>query len=120
MCQMRGREGEKLRFKCLNSDRDGKIAKKTGIQTKREKEMNFFVLKKRHKMRFVFSSSIAVLPLYTCAPTSRMKLDWNPYYSICDCFHVTISQSIHWMTNKITCFHSFFSYLLINYIKVSV
>lgn len=39
MCQMRGREGEKLRFKCLNSDRDGKIAKKTGIQTKREKEI---------------------------------------------------------------------------------
>lgn len=36
---MRGRDGEKLRFKCLNSDRDGKIAKKTGIQTKGEKEI---------------------------------------------------------------------------------
>lgn len=36
---MRGREGKKLRFKCLNSDRDGEIAKRTGIQTKREKEI---------------------------------------------------------------------------------
>jgi len=37
MWQMRGREREKLRFKCLNSDRDG-IKKKAGIQTKTEKK----------------------------------------------------------------------------------
>jgi hypothetical protein len=38
MCNMRGREREKLGFKCLNSDRDGEIYEKTGIQTKREGE----------------------------------------------------------------------------------
>lgn len=58
---------QKLRFKCVNSDRDGKFKKKTGRQTKRERDADrwtFLCYEKRYKIRFVFSNNIAVLSLY--------------------------------------------------------
>jgi len=54
----------KLRFKCMNSDREGKITKKSGLQKKMEENVRAderFVLEKRYKIRFVFPNSIAVL-----------------------------------------------------------
>jgi alkyl hydroperoxide reductase subunit AhpC len=48
----------------MNSDRDGKITKKSGLQKKSEENLKAderFVLEKRYKIRFVFPNSIAVL-----------------------------------------------------------
>jgi hypothetical protein len=84
------RKTAKLSFKCMNSDRDGKITKKSGVQKKREENIQAderFVLEKKYKIRFVFPNSNAVLSLYIYTMTSRTKLDWIPYYSICHCFH---------------------------------
>ena len=106
----KGRKNTKLRFKCMNSDREGMITKKSGLQKKREENVQAderFVLGKRYNIRFVFSNSIALLSfIYICTTTSQTKLDWIPYYSICHCFHVTIFQFIHSMTNKTTSFYS--------------
>ena len=58
------RKNTKLSFKCMNSDRDGKIRKKSGLQKKRKGNVQAderFVLEKRYKIRFVFPNSIAVL-----------------------------------------------------------
>jgi len=85
------RKNTESRFKCMNSDREGKIPKKSGLQKKREENVQAderFVLEKRYKIRFVFPNSNAVLSfIYICSTTSRTKLDWIPYYSICHCFH---------------------------------
>ena len=56
----------------MNSDRDGKITKKSGLQKEREENVQAderFVLEKRYKIRFVFPNSIAVLSfiyIYVC------------------------------------------------------
>jgi len=58
------RKNTKLRFKCMKSDREGKITKKSGLQKKIEENVQSderFVLEKRYKIRFVFPNSIAVL-----------------------------------------------------------
>jgi len=94
----------------MNSDREGKITKKSGLQKKMEENVladERFVLEKRYKIRFVFPNSIAFLSfIYICKTTSQTKLDWISYYSICHCFHVTIFQFIHSMTNKTISFYS--------------
>lgn len=51
----------------MNSNRDGKITKKSGVQKKREENIQAderFVLEKKYKIRFVFPNSNAVLSLY--------------------------------------------------------
>lgn len=73
-------------------------------EKKRCRQMNIFCAKKKYKIRFVFSNNIAVLSLYI--RWDETKLDCILYYAVCHyfyCFHMTISQFIHWMTNKTTC-----------------
>lgn len=76
----------------MNSDRDGKITKKSGLQKKREENVQAderFVLEKRYKIRFVFPNSIAILSfIYICVYVRRLaERNWIG-------FPITVSATV--------------------------
>jgi hypothetical protein len=78
MCQMIGREREKLRFKCLNSDRDEKITKRLEYKRRRRKlyrQMNFFVPKRGIKYDLSFPTTLPFCRYIYDDETSEIGLD---------------------------------------------